>query len=142
MDDDIDLYGDLDTLMPTEPPPAPAAAATTNGEPEGGQAQPPRGTRPAPALMRQPPPGPTKGPGVCVMQLAWWTTDRHLEDAFSRFGKVKSVKMFSERSNGESRGYAFLEFEDPHSSYAAKKEMEGKAIQGKQHRLPSAHAPT
>ena len=60
-----------------------------------------------------------------VGQLQWWTTDAELETACSEYGHVEEVKMFEDRANGKSKGYALVKFTDSASAHACKAGLNG-----------------
>jgi hypothetical protein len=47
-----------------------------------------------------------------IGNLCWWTTDAQIEAAAAAFGPVRLLRFFEDKSNGKSKGYALLEFED------------------------------
>ncbi|MES1911865.1 MAG: hypothetical protein MHM6MM_004230 [Cercozoa sp. M6MM] len=46
--------------------------------------------------------------GVWIAGFPWWTTERALYREFSRYGRVLSLRIFSERISSRSRSYAFV----------------------------------
>lgn len=63
--------------------------------------------------------------------LAWATTDESLEKAFSRFGKIESARVVSDRESGRSRGFGFVEFESNDDAQNAISEMNGTELDGR-----------
>lgn len=47
---------------------------------------------------------------MIVGSLDWWSTDQQLEDLFSQFGKIEQLRIFSDKINGKSKGFASIEF--------------------------------
>ena len=62
---------------------------------------------------------------VYIGQLQWWTTDGELETACSEYGHVEEVKMFEDRANGKSKGYALVKFTEGASAQACKAGLNG-----------------
>ena len=62
---------------------------------------------------------------VYVGQLQWWTTDAELETACSEYGHVEEVKVFEDKANGKSKGYAQVTFADGASALACKAGLNG-----------------
>lgn len=52
---------------------------------------------------------------VFVGGLSWDTTDKRLEQAFRRFGKVLDAKVMIDRDTGRPRGFGFVTFGDEQS---------------------------
>lgn len=49
---------------------------------------------------------------IYVGNLPWSTTEDELENLFSEFGEVLSVKLISDRETGRSKGFGFIEMGD------------------------------
>src|SRR6188474_1833488 len=45
-----------------------------------------------------------------LTNLHWWTTDRNVEELCATYGKVKKVRFLEEKTNGKSKGSAFVQF--------------------------------
>lgn len=63
--------------------------------------------------------------GVYVAELNWWTTDADLEDVFSPFGRILTVNIYAEKTNGKSKGYAYVLFTNSRDAAAARDAMHG-----------------
>ncbi|KAL8096960.1 glycine-rich RNA-binding protein 7-like [Apium graveolens] len=63
--------------------------------------------------------------------LAWATTDRTLEDAFSQFGDVVDSKIINDRETGRSRGFGFITFKDEKAMNDAIEGMNGQELDGR-----------
>ncbi|KAL1833775.1 hypothetical protein ACET3Z_003426 [Daucus carota] len=63
--------------------------------------------------------------------LAWATTDRSLEDAFSQYGDVVDSKIINDRETGRSRGFGFVTFKDEKAMNDAIEGMNGKELEGR-----------
>ncbi|GKV43537.1 hypothetical protein SLEP1_g50818 [Rubroshorea leprosula] len=60
-----------------------------------------------------------------VGELYWWTTDAKIGSACSQYERVKEIKFFDERANGQAKGYCQVEFYDPAVAAACKEGMTG-----------------
>ncbi|KAM7482612.1 hypothetical protein LguiB_007195 [Lonicera macranthoides] len=63
--------------------------------------------------------------------LAWATTGRSLEDAFSQFGEIVDSKIVNDRETGRSRGFGFVTFRDEQSLRDAIEGMNGQSLDGR-----------
>ncbi|KAI3815174.1 hypothetical protein L1987_14832 [Smallanthus sonchifolius] len=63
--------------------------------------------------------------------LAWATTDRSLEDAFSQYGEILDSKIINDRETGRSRGFGFVTFKDEQSLRDAIEGMNGQSLDGR-----------
>jgi cold-inducible RNA-binding protein len=68
---------------------------------------------------------------IYVGNLSFDATESELEEAFSQFGEVKSVKIVSDRETGRSRGFAFIEMQDHQAGKQAIEELNLKQIGGR-----------
>ena len=66
-----------------------------------------------------------------VGNLAFSLTSEELGGLFGEHGKVVSAKVITERETGRSRGFGFVEFDNPTSGANAIKELNGKNIGGR-----------
>ncbi|XP_076923148.1 glycine-rich RNA-binding protein GRP1A-like [Bidens hawaiensis] len=63
--------------------------------------------------------------------LAWATTDRSLEEAFSSYGEILESKIINDRETGRSRGFGFVTFKDEKSLKDAIEWMNGQSLDGR-----------
>ena len=71
------------------------------------------------------------GRGVVVNNMTWWTTDRELFHLLSAFGKVASLRIYSDKSNGMSLGFGYAEFTDGAACQRASAGLNGHEVHGK-----------
>ncbi|XP_076929167.1 glycine-rich RNA-binding protein-like [Bidens hawaiensis] len=63
--------------------------------------------------------------------LAWATTDRSLEEAFSTYGEILESKIINDRETGRSRGFGFVTFKEEQSLRDAIEGMNGQSLDGR-----------
>jgi len=68
---------------------------------------------------------------VFVGSISWDTTDEGLKDAFSPHGNVLSANVIKDRDTGRSRGFGFVEFENPESAERAIQMLDGTELDGR-----------
>ena len=61
-----------------------------------------------------------------------YTTERELENEFSKFGPLEKVQLIRNELTGSSKGYAFVYFESVENAKAAKEAMRDQKLNGKQ----------
>lgn len=57
------------------------------------------------------------------------TTEKSLNELFSQFGKVHSMKLVKDLFSGQCKGFGFIEMEG-HEARAAIAELDGKSFEG------------
>ncbi len=67
---------------------------------------------------------------IYVGNLSFSTTQEELENLFSQFGNVESVRIVRDRQTGRSRGFGFVEMNAEHGKIAIK-ELNGKEFGGR-----------
>ena len=70
---------------------------------------------------------------IFVAKLNFATDENFLQDAFSQFGEVESVKIIRDRDTGRSKGYGFVEMVNEDDGYEAintlnESELDGRTI--------------
>lgn len=66
-----------------------------------------------------------------VWGLAWKLRGKDLRETFSQFGEVTFAKVVFDRETRRSRGFGFVEFENPEDAANAKQEMDGAELEGR-----------
>lgn len=70
---------------------------------------------------------------IFVAKLSYDTQESDLQDAFSEYGEVDSVKIIMDRDTGRSKGFGFVEMEDDEEAMNAinglnDSELDGRTI--------------
>ncbi|KAF3341873.1 glycine-rich RNA-binding protein RZ1A-like protein [Carex littledalei] len=68
---------------------------------------------------------------VFIGNLSWTTTDRSLEDAFGKFGKIADAKVVLDKYSGRSRGFGFVTFDEKDAMEEAIEKMNGNDLDGR-----------
>ncbi len=69
---------------------------------------------------------------IYVGNLSFDVTDDAVRKAFESFGEVASAKVITDKYNGQSRGFAFVEMPGQTQAKTAIESLNGKELQGKQ----------
>lgn len=65
---------------------------------------------------------------VYVTNMSWWTSDVQLEGACAKYGTIKSMKFFEDRSNGRSAGTCTVEFNSSDEARACLEGLPGTKV--------------
>lgn len=71
------------------------------------------------------------GKKLYVGNLPYTATEEELQQAFSRFGSVGSVKLITDRDTGRSKGFAFVEMTNDNEAADAISGLNGKDLGGR-----------
>jgi RNA recognition motif-containing protein len=63
--------------------------------------------------------------------LSWDTTDEKLKEFFSQAGTVESANVITDKFTGRSKGFGFVEMSTAKEAEKAKKELNGKELDGR-----------
>ena len=66
-----------------------------------------------------------------VGNLAFSTTEQRLQDAFAAHGTVASASIVVDRATGQSRGFAFVEYESADEAKRAISALDGAELDGR-----------
>jgi len=82
-----------------------------------------------------------------VFGLSYDSSEREVEDLFSKYGRVDSCKVVRDRGTGRSRGFCFINMTTLEDAEEAKDRLDGKELNGKAIRIDysitqRAHTPT
>ncbi|MBN2663950.1 MAG: RNA-binding protein [Bacteroidales bacterium] len=62
-------------------------------------------------------------------------SEDELKDVFERYGKVDSVKIVTDKDNGRSKGFAFIDMVNDQDAELAKNELDGSDLGGRNMRV-------
>lgn len=68
---------------------------------------------------------------VFVANFPFDTTEKELNDAFSKFGIVSDVKIITDKQTGRSKGFGFVTFEDSQAADVAIGQLSGTDFKGR-----------
>jgi len=68
---------------------------------------------------------------IFVGNVNWSTTEAELEQLFSAYGTVDSVRIMTDRETGRSRGFGFVEIPNTSEAQAAIEALNGTALGGR-----------
>ncbi|HVO72513.1 MAG TPA: RNA-binding protein [Ignavibacteriaceae bacterium] len=66
-----------------------------------------------------------------VGSLPWSINDQMLQNTFEAHGTVVSAKVIMDRSTGRSRGFGFVEMENPEDAQKAIQALNESTLQGR-----------
>ena len=73
-----------------------------------------------------------------VGNLANNISEQELNDLFSTYGQVNSVRIIKDKFSGESRGFAFVEMGDSEAGNSAMSNLNGSEVKGQTIRVNEA----
>lgn len=68
---------------------------------------------------------------IYIGNLAYSVTEKQLSDLFEPYGPVKTAKIITDKFNGSSKGFGFVEIEDEEQAHAAIAALNGKDLGGR-----------
>lgn len=68
---------------------------------------------------------------IFVGKLSFDTTDDALRTLFAQYGVVSSARVIIDRATNRSKGFAFVEMEDPKAAQDAITALDGKDFEGR-----------
>lgn len=71
------------------------------------------------------------GRKLFVGGLPYSTSDRQLETLFSNYGTVESARVVTDRMNGRSRGFGFVEMSTAEEAQASISALNGSTYEGR-----------
>ena len=78
---------------------------------------------------------------IFVGNLSPDVTDHELEDAFSKYGRVRTSKIIRDMFTQQSKGFGFVEMNDKNEANAAIKELNTSELKGKKIVVNEARPP-
>ena len=69
---------------------------------------------------------------IYVGNMSYEVNEEDLRQAFGRFGQVTSVIIITDRYNGMSKGFGFVEMASKEEAQAAIQGLNGKALKGRE----------
>lgn len=66
-----------------------------------------------------------------VGSLPWSINDQMLQNTFEAHGTVVSAKVITDRTTGRSRGFGFVEMENPDDAQKAIRALNDSTLQGR-----------
>ena len=75
---------------------------------------------------------------IYVGQLDYSVTEDDLKDAFSEFGDVSSVKIITDRSSGQSKGFGFVEMPNDSEADKAMNALNGSQLKDREIKVSQA----
>ncbi len=75
---------------------------------------------------------------IYVGNMSYGTTESTIEELFSEFGEVGSVKLITDRETGRAKGFGFVTMNDDAAANKAIEELNGKEYDGRTLRINEA----
>lgn len=70
-----------------------------------------------------------------IGNISWQAKEEDLQELFSQYGQVESVRIITDRETGRSRGFGFVEMENAERAMA---ELNGADLHGRSLRVSEA----
>lgn len=74
---------------------------------------------------------------ILIRNLSRKTTESELRELFTPFGKISSLNIVMDEKTGRSKGFGFVEMDDPKEAKHAIQALNGKVIDGEKVRVKS-----
>lgn len=78
---------------------------------------------------------------VFVGNLSYSVSEMRLEEVFSEYGTVESVKIITDKYTGKSRGFGFVEMSEPEEAQNAIEALNGTDLEGRNIVVNKANPP-
>ncbi len=75
---------------------------------------------------------------IYVGNLDYNLQEDELQNEFSEFGEVVSVKIIKDKYTGKGKGFGFVEMADDDAALKAIEELNGKEVQGRSMKVSQA----
>ncbi len=75
---------------------------------------------------------------IYVGNISYTTTEESLENLFSQYGEVESVKIITDRETGRAKGFGFITMNDDAAAQNAIDELNEKEFEGRTLRINEA----
>jgi RNA recognition motif-containing protein len=77
---------------------------------------------------------------IYVGNLNYKLQESELEEVFSEYGEVSSVKLIKDKYTGKAKGFGFVEMPDDEAATKAIDELDGKELSGRQMKVNKARS--
>lgn len=75
---------------------------------------------------------------IYVGNLSWNTTESNLEDLFSEYGEITSIRIVTDRDTNRSKGFGFIEMANDNAAEAAISAINDLEVDGRNLRVNEA----
>jgi len=75
---------------------------------------------------------------IYVGNMSYNTSEEAINELFSQYGEVSSVKLISDRETGRAKGFGFVTMNDDSAGNKAIEELNGKDFDGRTLRINEA----
>jgi len=75
---------------------------------------------------------------IYVGNLSYGVTEQEVNDEFSKFGAVNSVKLITDRDSGQPKGFGFVEMANDEEAKKAIAELNGKTLKDREIKVNEA----